>query len=169
MEITPGKIVLVVCVLLLGAGVAQGRASYLAGAQQRDLRTAIRAIGHGPGLDLPTDAAIRTQVEALAAERGVTLEGLTVASHEEDGLGPAARLAPQLAQTLRGRMRVYEVRGTTRMKALLLTSTEPLDAQVRLRSSVEVIAPSRGGMPPGLRPQDLEGVMERSLQRYDVP
>jgi hypothetical protein len=169
MEITPGRIVFVVMVLLLGAGIAQGRASYLASAQQRELRTAIRAIGHGPGINLPTDDAIRAQVEALAAERGVTLEGLTVASHEEDGLGPAAGFAPQLAQTLRGRMRVYEVRGTTRMKALLLTSTEPLEAQVRLRSSVEVIAPSRRAMPPGLRPEDLNGAMERGLERYRIP
>ena len=165
MEISPGKIAFVLLPLLLVGAAAQGRASYLASSQQRELRTAIRAIGHGRGMALPTDDAIRAQVEALAAERGVTLEGLSVASHEEDGLGPAARFAPQLAQTLRGRTRVYEVRGTTRIKAFLLTSTEPLAADVRLRAALELVAPPRGGAGPSrVRSEELNGLIERDLR-----
>jgi hypothetical protein len=165
MEITPGKVALVVLPLaLLGAGVAQGKASYQASARMHDLREAVRTIGHGPGLDLPTDDAIRAQVEALAAERGVTLDGLSVVSHEEDGIGNAARLAPQLGQVLRGRIRVYEVRATTHTKAWLLTASAPLETSVRLRSSLELAAPPRPMLPSGIRPEELGRELERGLR-----
>jgi len=165
MEITPGKIALVVVPLaLLGAGIAQGRASYQASTRLRDLRESVRTIGYGRGLGLPTDDAIRAQVEALAAERGVTLDGLSVVSHEEEGIGAAARLAPQLGQALRGRTRVYDVRATTHTKAWLLTASAPLETSVRLRSSLEVAAPPRPMLPAGVRLEELGLGQEQGLR-----
>ena len=166
MELTPRKLVLVVVPLaLLVAAGAQGWASLHARGRLRDFREAARAIGHGRGTSLPTDDAIRAQVEALAAARAITLADLRVSSHEESGLGTAAQYAPQLGQTLRGRMRVYEIRGSATTQALLFARTEPVEARVQLRAALEVIAPPRGGASPfGVRPGEADAPSERGVR-----
>lgn len=119
--------------------------------RMRDLRAGIEAIGYARGGALPTEEDVHAQVLALAAEREVELEGLSVTSHEERGLGGAARLAAgagvDLSAIAQGTMRVYQIRATARTRVGLFAREEAIEVRRELRASAELA--------PQLRPRAL--------------
>lgn len=144
MELSAPKaaIVLALIAALTGAG-AYGYAGVRMRESFSDLRGAIGAIGYARGGALPADDDVRAQIESLAAERAITLDGLSVASHEERGLGVAATIvgAP-LTGSLAGTMRIYDVRAAARTQALFFSREEPIEVRVSLRASVRLAPPA---------------------------
>lgn len=145
MEITLPKIAMTLCALLLVAG-GGGWAYATATMKGRlaSVRNESMQIGYAQGGHLPNERQVRQQVEGIAAAHRVELTGLTVHAHDEQGLGRATSLAPQLATTLTGTLRVYDIRATGTTHELLWTLTEPVEVDLNLRSSVSIRSVDHG-------------------------
>ncbi len=144
MELTPAKIAMVLVALLaIGGGGAWAWASATMHGRLADVRNESRQIGYGRGGRLPSEAQVREQVELIAAMHEVSLEGLEVSMHEEEGLGGIAARVPQLGESLTGRLRVYDIRAYASTHALGFTLTEPLGVTLQLRASVSARVPGR--------------------------
>jgi hypothetical protein len=168
-EISAPKAAMVLAALaLVGGGAAYGWSDLQMRDRLTTVRSSIRQIGYSRGGQLPSDPEVRAQVEALAAERGVTLEGLAVSSHEEAGLGPVAALAGgPLTTTLSGRQRIYDVRATGTASELVFSRSEPIEVAISLRVSVQ-LAPRSGRGGGGLLPGQLPGgqLPERAMPDF---
>lgn len=161
MEISLPKAAMVLVVLgLVGGGGAYAWAQIEMQDRVHDLHGAVGRIGHARGGRPPSDADVRAQIEALAAERRVELADLTVTSREEAGAGAVVdHVGGPLAAALSGRQRVYEIRATAHSRALAFSLTEPFEARLALRTSLE-LAPSIAA-PPG---RSVDDALRRDLE-----
>lgn len=145
MEITLPKIAMVLVALgVVAGGAGWAWSSATMSGRFASVRNESMQIGPARGGRPPTDAQVRTQVEGIAAAHAVTLSDLTVRSHDEQGLGRAASLAPQLGSALTGTLRVYEIRASATTRELLWSQTEPIDVRLNLRTSVTLRGRSDG-------------------------
>jgi hypothetical protein len=174
-ELGAGKIAMVLVAVLTVAGLGGWAwASATMEGRLAAVRNESRAIGYARGGRLPTDREVRDRVDAIAAQHRVTLTGLEVTSHEEEGLGRVAARVPGIGQTLAGRLRVYDVRASATARELVFSLTEPLEVALELRAAVGMRSGS-GAHPAieapgastdvhgGLRPEDYEQGSQRGL------
>lgn len=151
-------------IALLGAGAAYAWAQVDMQDRVHDLHGAVGRIGYARGGRPPSDADVRAQIEALAAERRVELRDLSVTSREEAGAGAVvAHVGGPLAAALSGRQRVYEIRAIARTSALAFSLAEPFEERLALRTSLELapgVAPSIAA-PPG---RSVDDALRRDLE-----
>lgn len=86
---------IIALVVLVGVGGASlyFYATYSMKDQMAELNAAIGEIGYARGGHVPTTAGMRTEVERLAQEHGVALEGLVIVREAGEGLDTAGRVA----------------------------------------------------------------------------
>jgi hypothetical protein len=130
---------------LVGGGGAWAYANAQMEGRLASVRNEARAIGYARGGNLPTNREVEAQVRTIAEAHRVELTALTVQMRTERGLGGIAHLAPQLAESLTGTTRVYEIRATGTTRSIAWSLTEPLEVDLSLRSSVRVRADGGGG------------------------
>ncbi len=136
--------VLVVLGLIGGGGAWAYSSSQMSG-RLASVRNEARVIGYARGGRMPTNAEVEAQVRAIAEVHHVEIAELTVLSRTERGLGAMGERAPQLNESLTGTTRVYEIRATGTTSEMLWSTTEPLEIDLSLRSSVRVRASGGGG------------------------
>ena len=146
MEITLPKILITLTgLLVVGGGAGWLYATATMKGRLASVRNESMQIGYAQGGHLPTERQVRVQVEGIAAAHQVELGNLTVHAHDEQGLGRAASLAPQIAAGLTGTLRVFDIRATGTTHELLWSITEPIEVDLNLRTSVSI----RGGTGTG--------------------
>jgi hypothetical protein len=96
-------------------------AKYAMKDQMAELNSSIGAIGYARGGRVPDTAGMRREVERLAQEHGVTLEGLVIVREAGEGLTTAGRLANERltggSKTASGPFRMQIVRYRIRARA----------------------------------------------------
>lgn len=150
-RIEPKNVVSIVLLAGLGLLGLWAYAYVLTTTQLREVRVGARAIGYARGGRLPTDAEVEAQLRSLAEARDVVLRDVSVASHDEGGLGPIAGRVPALGGVLGGTTRVYEIRAQGTARAFGFSREEPIEVELPLRGETHVIDPRGGGGARDLR------------------